>query len=97
MDADYRVSEAELESEKEERLAEIRGVGLSERFAVCPPDVVSSVERHLREKYGGVREYLLGIVGVSDETIARVYGIGGVVGRLPARHIPYVLPQSRHR
>jgi iron complex transport system ATP-binding protein len=34
---------------------------------------------------------------ISDETIARVYGIGGVVGRLPARHIPYVLPQSRHR
>ncbi len=34
---------------------------------------------------------------ISDDTIARVYGIGGVVGRLPAAHIPYVLPQSRHR
>lgn len=34
---------------------------------------------------------------ISDETIARVYGIGGAVGRLPAAHIPYVLPQSRHR
>jgi iron complex transport system ATP-binding protein len=34
---------------------------------------------------------------ISDDTIARVYGIGGAVGRLPADHIPYVLPQSRHR
>lgn len=34
---------------------------------------------------------------ISDGTIAGVYGIGGAVGRLPADHIPYVLPQSRHR
>ncbi|WJR65703.1 heme ABC transporter ATP-binding protein [Neorhizobium sp. CSC1952] len=34
---------------------------------------------------------------VSDEIIASVYGIAGAVGRLPAQHIPYVLPQSRHR
>lgn len=34
---------------------------------------------------------------ISDATIAKVYGIGGAVGRLPAAHIPYVLPQSRHR
>ena len=34
---------------------------------------------------------------ICDDTIARVYGIGGAVGRLPAKHIPYVLPQSRHR
>ncbi|TWF54948.1 heme ABC transporter ATP-binding protein [Neorhizobium alkalisoli] len=34
---------------------------------------------------------------VNDETIAAVYGITGTVGRLPAAHIPYVLPQSRYR
>jgi iron complex transport system ATP-binding protein len=34
---------------------------------------------------------------VRDETVASVYGITGTVGRLPAAHIPYVLPQSRHR
>ncbi|MBB3946000.1 iron complex transport system ATP-binding protein [Rhizobium skierniewicense] len=34
---------------------------------------------------------------INDDIIARVYGIGGTVGRIPARHIPYVLPQSRHR
>lgn len=34
---------------------------------------------------------------VNDGIIASVYGIAGAVGRLPAGHIPYVLPQSRHR
>jgi iron complex transport system ATP-binding protein len=32
---------------------------------------------------------------IDDETIARVYGLSGTVGRLPADAIPYVLPQSR--
>ncbi|MDP9836506.1 iron complex transport system ATP-binding protein [Neorhizobium huautlense] len=34
---------------------------------------------------------------ITDDVIAKVYGIGGAVGRLPAAHMPYVLPQSRHR
>ncbi len=34
---------------------------------------------------------------INDETIARVYGVGGAVGRLPADHIAYVLPQARYR
>lgn len=34
---------------------------------------------------------------ISDDVISRVYGISGAVGRLPAAHIPYVLPQSRSR
>jgi iron complex transport system ATP-binding protein len=34
---------------------------------------------------------------VSDGTINSVYGISGAVGRLPEAHIPFVLPQSRHR
>ncbi|MCJ8519646.1 iron complex transport system ATP-binding protein [Pseudorhizobium tarimense] len=34
---------------------------------------------------------------VSDRTIGGVYGISGAVGRLPAAHIPFVLPQSRYR
>jgi iron complex transport system ATP-binding protein len=34
---------------------------------------------------------------VNDEIIASVYGIAGAVGRLPAEHIPYILPQSRDR
>ncbi len=34
---------------------------------------------------------------IKDAVIAGVYGISGAVGRLPPSHIPYVLPQSRHR
>lgn len=34
---------------------------------------------------------------LDDATIARVYGIEGTVGRVPPRHIAYVLPQSRNR
>lgn len=34
---------------------------------------------------------------INDDIIADVYGIAGAVGRLPAPHIPYVLPQSRHQ
>ncbi len=32
---------------------------------------------------------------INDSIICEVYGISGTVGRLPADHIPYVLPQSR--
>lgn len=32
---------------------------------------------------------------INDSIIREVYGIAGTVGRLPAHHIPYVLPQSR--
>ncbi|NML73270.1 heme ABC transporter ATP-binding protein [Rhizobium sp. S-51] len=32
---------------------------------------------------------------INDEVIGEVYGIRGAVGRLPAAHVPYVLPQAR--
>lgn len=65
---DYMLSQSELAPEKEERMKEIRSIGLSEKFAICPPNVVSSVHLHLREKYGGVEKYLEKI-GVSRGTI----------------------------
>ncbi|KAF1838336.1 hypothetical protein BDW02DRAFT_604718 [Decorospora gaudefroyi] len=68
IDDDYRLSEPELASEKEERLREIGSIGLSEQFAVCPPDVVVSVQSHIREKYGGVEKYLEQ-AGVSKEKV----------------------------
>lgn len=33
---------------------------------------------------------------LSDQIISEVYGISGAVGRVPAAHIPFVLPQARH-
>jgi protein-tyrosine phosphatase len=68
IDEDYRLSEPELASEKEERLKEIGSIGLSEQFAVCPPDVVKSVHSHIEEKYGGVEKYLEK-AGVSKEKV----------------------------
>jgi protein-tyrosine phosphatase len=58
IDKDYRLSEPELASEKKGRLKELALIGLTEQFAVCPPDVVRSVHSHIQEKYGGVRQYL---------------------------------------
>ncbi len=63
--ADYVRSEAELETEKEERLKEIRSIGLDETFAQCPPEFCPRIRRHLDSQYGGISKYL-DSVGVSN-------------------------------
>jgi protein-tyrosine phosphatase len=63
---DYVTSEKELEPEREERLEDIKKVGLDESFAGCPPDFVGTVIKHLDERYGGVEKYLTQI-GVGEE------------------------------
>jgi protein-tyrosine phosphatase len=74
VDRDYRLSESELAPEKEQRMKEIGSIGLTEQFAVCPADVVSSVHLHIKEKYGTTEQYLQ-YVGVSKEAIDRVKNI----------------------
>jgi protein-tyrosine phosphatase len=71
IDEDYRLSESELLPEREERMKEISSIGLTEQFAVCPPDVVSSVRSHITEKYGTTEKYLE-YTGVSKEAIDRL-------------------------
>jgi protein-tyrosine phosphatase len=71
IDEDYRLSESELLPEREERMKEIRSIGLTEQFAVCPPDVVSSVHLHIKEKYGTTEKYLE-YTGVSKAAIDRL-------------------------
>ena len=73
-EGDYAMSERELEPEREERLAEIRKVGLDETFAGCPPDFVRTVVNHLDEQYGGVEKYLSGI-GVGEEAQQKIRAI----------------------
>ncbi|KAF1845880.1 uncharacterized protein K460DRAFT_386286 [Cucurbitaria berberidis CBS 394.84] len=68
IEKDYVLSESELAPEKEQRMKEIGSIGLSEQFAVCPLDVVTSVHSHLQEKYGGTEEYLEKI-GVNKDTV----------------------------
>ncbi|KAH6688233.1 tyrosine/serine protein phosphatase-like protein [Leptodontidium sp. MPI-SDFR-AT-0119] len=75
---DYVMSERELDSEKEARMVEIRSIGLSEEFATCPAEWVGCMERHLRERYGGLGKYLRGI-GVSEEMegeVVKNLGVG---------------------
>lgn len=73
-EGDYAMSERELEPEREERLEEIRKVGLDETFAGCPADFVETVVNHLDERYGGVEKYLTGI-GVGEQAQQRVRAI----------------------
>ncbi|KAK5137636.1 hypothetical protein LTR08_007931 [Meristemomyces frigidus] len=58
MEKDYRLSESQLEPEREEKLAEIRSIGLPDSFADCPAEWVSTVSGWINEKYGGVEKYL---------------------------------------
>ncbi|KAJ5670267.1 uncharacterized protein N7477_005630 [Penicillium maclennaniae] len=58
---DYIRSELELVPEFEERLREIRALGLGEEYTRCPPGFVDSTTQYLQDRYGGVRGYLAGI------------------------------------
>lgn len=71
IEQDYLRSEPELEAEKPERIKEIGSIGLSERFAVCPPEVVAKVHSHLEQRYGGVEAYLLAC-GLASDTVSSI-------------------------
>jgi protein-tyrosine phosphatase len=68
IDKDYQLSESELAAEMEERLREIGAIGLSRQFALCPSDLVPSVNSHILERYGSVEQYLEK-AGVTKEQI----------------------------
>ncbi|KAL4868775.1 hypothetical protein BDV12DRAFT_185661 [Aspergillus spectabilis] len=60
--SEYVRSEKELENEpaeeKENRMREIRALGLDEEYARCPPNFTQRITGFLGERYGGVKEYL---------------------------------------
>lgn len=66
MSGDYIKSEAELVAELDERMKEIRALGLSEDYAKCPPGFTSAIKSQLDSKYGGVGGYLLSL-GIDHE------------------------------
>jgi protein-tyrosine phosphatase len=55
---DYGLTDAALASEKEERLAEIREIGLTDEWGLTAKDLIVSMVRHLDENYDGVDGYL---------------------------------------
>ncbi|KAJ5500526.1 Tyrosine/serine-protein phosphatase IphP-type [Penicillium expansum] len=68
---DYSRSELELVSEFDERMEEIRAIGLGEDYTRCPPGFVRDTTEYLENRYGGVRGYLEK-VGVGYEMQERV-------------------------
>lgn len=56
--ADYVKSEPELVPEFEERMKEIRVLGLDEEYTKCPPGFAGAVLGFLEEEYGGMDGYL---------------------------------------
>ncbi|GIK06837.1 hypothetical protein Aspvir_002489 [Aspergillus viridinutans] len=59
--ADYVKSEPELVVEFEERMKEIRVLGLDEEYTKCPPGFTQQIRAHLDAKYGGVEGYLMSV------------------------------------
>jgi len=47
-----------LESEREDRLAEIREIGLTDDWFETAPDMIVRTARHLDSVYGGIAGYL---------------------------------------
>ncbi|KAL1304766.1 hypothetical protein AAFC00_003703 [Neodothiora populina] len=70
--ADYILSQEELKPEREERLHEIREIGLPDGFADCPEDWIERVAAYVKDKYGGVERYLSETCGVDEEVQRRV-------------------------
>ncbi|KAL4900591.1 hypothetical protein BDW74DRAFT_161742 [Aspergillus multicolor] len=73
--SEYVLSEEELENEpaeeKEERMREIKALGLDEEYARCPKDFTQRVTAFLDERYGGIRQYLES-AGVEEGVIESV-------------------------
>lgn len=68
---DYTMSEKELEPEFEERMKEIRSIGLDESFAKCPQTFVHEMAQFIDSRYGSTEAYLKSI-GVSTQQINQV-------------------------
>jgi hypothetical protein len=68
---DYLMSGPELALEREGRLTELAGVGLSERFADVSPGLVGKVYEHIVNTYGTVERYLESI-GVDRDAQIKV-------------------------
>lgn len=68
---DYALTDEALIPDREERLAEIRQIGLTDEWADTAKDMIVRVKQHLDENYGGLDVYLDGI-GFGADDRARV-------------------------
>lgn len=79
MKEDYMMTQEELELEREERLKEIKSIGLTDAFADCDEALVGAVTEHIQEKYGGIQGYLehCGVGSEGQEAVRRILRIEG--------------------
>ncbi|KAM0335731.1 hypothetical protein ACHAQA_000781 [Verticillium albo-atrum] len=55
---DYALTDAALGADKDERLKEIREIGLTKNWGSTDPRMITAIAEHLSTKYGGLDEYL---------------------------------------
>ncbi|KAM0558439.1 hypothetical protein ACHAPJ_004629 [Fusarium lateritium] len=69
---DYGLTDEALIPEREQRLIEIREIGLSDEWLYTADDMIVGLEKHLVQKYGGLNVYLDGIgFGTDDRAKVR--------------------------
>lgn len=68
---DYSLSDEELIPEREERVAEIKQIGLTEDWADTAKDMIVRILWHLNEEYGGLDNYL-DEIGFDEENRAKM-------------------------
>lgn len=68
---DYALTDSALISERQERIAEVRAIGLTEDWTRTASDMIVRIEQHLNDRYGGLEAYLDGI-GLDDKDRARI-------------------------
>ncbi|KAI1025370.1 hypothetical protein LB504_012598 [Fusarium proliferatum] len=64
---DYALSDEALISEREQRLIEIREIGLTDEWLHTADDMIIGIQKHLEDKYGGLNAYLDGIGFGADD------------------------------
>jgi len=69
---DYMRSDAELEPNVADRIAEMRAVGLDDTYAKCVEGFVDQLIEHVNVKYGGIEQYLADVVGLDKEKIRNI-------------------------
>ncbi|KAI1335186.1 tyrosine/serine protein phosphatase [Xylariaceae sp. FL0016] len=73
---DYMLSQAELEGERAERVAEMQEMGLTAEWGDCAEGFVESVKEYVDERYGGINAYLDSIGFASMERKRLVEALG---------------------
>jgi hypothetical protein len=78
IEKDYRLSESELQPERQEKLEEIRSISLPDDFADCPAEWTKTGCAYINEELGGVETYLesCGVTREQQERLRKLLVVG---------------------